>query len=339
MGAYLATLIVLTDSSLYRSELASRIQAIHGGVVVRENVPLAPQTRFGLGGPARLTVDAEQADAFVEAIALARSSQYPYVVLGGGSNLLVADAGYDGIVLRFCGARIKLAGPEVTVESGAELQSLVDFTIDHGRSNLHTMTRIPGWVGAAIYGNAGAYGHSIMESVHRVRFHDGHDERWFSHAECQFAYRESIFKRRKDWIILSAELRMPEADPAAMRREADEIRATRDAKYPPTMKCAGSIFKNCLFVELPADAAAQVPPKLVRDGKIPSAWFLEQVAAKGIRRGDIQVAAYHANLIYNDGPNATAADVRTIVADLKQRVFDRYGFWLEEEVQYVGFTD
>ncbi len=315
------------------------MRSINGAIVVQENVPLAPQTRFGLGGPARLTVDASQADVFVEAVALARSSQCPYVVLGGGSNLLVADAGYDGIVLRFRGDRIALSGAGVSVESGAELQSLVDFTIEHGRSNLHTMTRIPGWVGAAIYGNAGAYGHSIMESVHRVRFHDGHAERWFSHAECQFAYRESIFKRRKDWIILSAELQMPEADPEAMRREAGEIRATRDAKYPPTMKCAGSIFKNCLFAELPANATAAVPPKLVRDGKIPSAWFLEQVAAKGVRRGDIQVAAYHANLIYNDGPNATAADVRAVIVDLKQRVFDRFGFWLEEEVQYVGFTN
>ena len=310
-----------------------------GGVRVEEQAPLARHTRFGLGGPAELLVDATEADAFVEALAVARSSRERYVVLGGGSNLLVADAGFPGIVLRFRGQRIALQDGGAVVESGAELQSLIDFTIDHGRANLHTMTRIPGWVGAAIYGNAGAYGHSIMESIHRVRFHDGNAERWFSGAECQFAYRDSIFKRRKDWIVLSAEMRMPEADPVAMRKQADEIQATRDAKYPPTMKCAGSIFKNCLLAELPASASAEAPPKLVRDGKIPSAWFLEQVEAKGIRRGDIQVASHHANLIYNDGPNATAADVRAVIADLKQRVFGRFGFWLEEEVQYVGFAD
>ncbi len=302
-------------------------------------MPLARHTRFGLGGPARFLIDARETGPFLEALAWARSSALPYVVLGGGSNLLVADAGYPGIVLRYRGSRVGLAGGDVVVEAGADLQALVDFTIKRGRANLHTMTRIPGWVGAAIYGNAGAYGHSIMESVHRVRVHDGIAERWLSNAECQFAYRESIFKRRKDWIILSAELHMPEGDPAALLREADEIRVTRDAKYPPAMKCAGSIFKNCLFRELPPDAAAEVPPKLVRDGKVPSAWFLEQVEAKGIRRGDIQVAAYHANLIYNDGPNATAADVRAVIVDLKRRVFERFGFWLEEEVQYVGFDD
>lgn len=309
------------------------------GLHVEENAPLARRTRFGLGGPARLLIDCSDPGAFLEALAYARSSGLPYVVLGGGSNLLVADRGYPGIVLRYRGERISLAGGLVTAEAGAELQSLVDFTVAHGLANLHTMTRIPGWVGGAVYGNAGAYGHSIMESVHRVRFHDGHTERWLSNAECEFTYRESIFKRRKDWIILAAELRMPAADPAALAREAEEIRATRDAKFPLTMKCAGSIFKNCFFADLPAAAAAEVPPNLVRDGKVPSAWFLEQVNARGVRRGDIQVAAYHANLIYNDGPNATANDVRAVILDLKQRVFDRFGFWLEEEVQYVGFDD
>ena len=319
----------MTVSSLYRP-----------GLRVEEQAQLSRYTRFGLGGPARFLIDADDTGAFLDALAQARSSGMRYLVLGGGSNLLVADAGFDGIVLRYRGSQIAMtSGGGVSVEAGAELQSLVDFTIEQGLANLHTMTRIPGWVGAAIYGNAGAYGHSIMESVHRVRFHDGAAERWFSHAECEFAYRESIFKRRKDWIILSAELRMPEGDPEAMRREAGEIRSTRDAKYPPSMKCAGSIFKNCLFRNLPPEAASQLPPSLVRDGKVPSAWFLEHVQAKGIRRGDIQVASYHANLIYNDGPNAAAADVRAVILDLKQRVFDRFGFWLEEEVQYVGFDD
>jgi UDP-N-acetylmuramate dehydrogenase len=102
------------------------------------------------------------------------------------------------------------------------------------------------------------------------------------------------------------------------------------------MRCAGSIFKNCLFNELPAAVQVQIPQKLVREGKVPSAYFLEQVGAKGMRRGDIQVAEYHANLIYNDGAG-TAEDLITVIEDLKKRVFDRFGFALEEEVQYVGF--
>ncbi len=102
------------------------------------------------------------------------------------------------------------------------------------------------------------------------------------------------------------------------------------------MKCAGSIFKNQLVANLPPAVVEQVPPNVIREGKIPSAWFLEQVGAKGMKRGGIQVADYHANLIYNAG-GGTAADLVAVIADLKTRIRDRFGIDLEEEVQYAGF--
>jgi UDP-N-acetylmuramate dehydrogenase len=102
------------------------------------------------------------------------------------------------------------------------------------------------------------------------------------------------------------------------------------------MKCAGSIFKNFLASELPADVMRQIPEKVVIEGKVPSAWFLEQVGAKGMRQGDIQVADYHANLIYNDGAGSSR-DLVAIVNELKQRVERKWGIPLEEEVQYIGF--
>ncbi len=122
-----------------------------------------------------------------------------------------------------------------------------------------------------------------------------------------------------------------------LANKAAEIRAVRDAKYPPTMKCAGSIFKNVFFANLPPATQAQIPPNLIREGKVPSAFFLEQVDAKGMRRGDIQVAIYHANLIYNDGKRASAADLVSLIQELKKRVRERFAFEIEEEVQYVGF--
>ena len=103
------------------------------------------------------------------------------------------------------------------------------------------------------------------------------------------------------------------------------------------MRCAGSIFKNLLLADLPAPVIERVPPKMIREGKIPSAWFLEQAGAKGMRRGDIQVAEYHANLVYNDGAGS-AAHLVAVIRELKKRVADSFGFELEEEVQYVGFN-
>jgi UDP-N-acetylmuramate dehydrogenase len=227
-------------------------------------------------------------------------------------------------------------GTSVYVEGGAVLQQLVDFTVDLGLKGLETMTGIPGSVGAAIYGNAGAYGHSIMERISTVRFFDGEAIQVFDNAQCEFRYRESIFKRHKEWIIFSALLEMERGDPAALRAEADRILNIRNRKYPPTMKCAGSIFKNFLYSELPTTVAAQIPANVVIEGKVPSAWFLEQVGAKGMQSGDIHVADYHANLIYNAG-HGTARELAGIITELKQRVGDRWGIPLEEEVQYVGF--
>ena len=221
-------------------------------------------------------------------------------------------------------------------DAGAELLGVIDFAIAQGLQGIETLAGIPGSFGAAVYGNAGAYGHSMSEVVEAVRFFDGECVRVYGSAECEFHYRESIFKRHKDWIIFSARLALMPASAAELRRTADEIVATRNQKFPPEMKCAGSVFKNLIFAELPPKAAAQVPERVIREGKVPAAYFLEQAGAKGQARGDIRVADYHANLIYNAG-GGTARDLCALIADLKVRVSTRFGLDLEEEVQYVGF--
>jgi UDP-N-acetylmuramate dehydrogenase len=293
-------------------------------------------TRFGIGGPAELLIDAANEQSFIEALRILHADATPFVVIGGGSNLVCADAGFRGAVVRYTAAGLDAEKNVVTAEAGAMLQHLVDFTIGIGLSGIHTMTGIPGWVGGAIYGNAGAYGRSIDESVTSVRFFDGSSIREFNNSECKFRYRESIFKQRKDWTVFSTQLELSPGDAATLSQKATEILDIRNAKYPPTMKCAGSIFKNLIFAELPESVQRQVPPKLIQGGKVPSAFFLEAVGAKGIRNGDIHVADYHANLIYNVG-DGTAKQVREVIIDLKARVVSQFGFSLEEEVQYVGF--
>jgi len=311
------------------------LEALHG-VNVQRGVPLSQYTRFGIGGPADFFVESNDEAVFLQALREVRDSGAPFLVLAGGTNLIVHDAGYRGVILRFTGDALRGEGTSIHVAAGAVLQRLVDFSVAQGLEGLHTMTGIPGWVGAAIYGNAGAYGHSIAEFVEEVRFFDGVRIRTVDRAGCEFAYRESVFKRHKDWIILSAVLRLPAGDGAKLAAEAARILDTRNAKYPPTMKCAGSIFKNLLWDQLSEGVRAQVPSTVVREGKVPSAWFLEQVSAKGMRRGGIVVATYHANLIYNEG-GGTAAELCTVIGELKVRVRERFGFEPEEEVQYVGF--
>jgi UDP-N-acetylmuramate dehydrogenase len=304
-------------------------------LTVSPGAALSRYTRFGIGGPADLYAETDNAEAFIAALAAARASGLATMVIGGGTNLIVSDAGFRGIVLRYRADRLMAANRRVHADAGAELQALVDFAIAHGLQGLETLSGIPGSVGAAVYGNAGAYGHSISERVRSVRFFDGSAVRVFSNPQCQFHYRESIFKQHKDWIIFSTELLLDPADSAALRRTADEILKVRNEKFPVTMKCAGSIFKNLLLKDLPPEVAAQIPAAAVREGKIPAAWFLERVGAKGMQRGDIHVAAYHANLLYNAGAGA-AADLVALIGELKALVRARFGIELEEEVQYVG---
>lgn len=306
-------------------------------LTVLQGAPLAGYTRFGIGGPADIYAEAAGEEAFLRALEAAREAGIDCMVMGGGTNLIVSDGGYRGMVLRLVSFAIEAEGATVRADAGAVLQDLVDFTVERGLKGLETLAGIPGSVGAAVYGNAGAYGHAISERVARVRFFDGSAVRELSNGECEFAYRESVFKRHKEWIVFSATLEMERGDAEELRRAAREILDIRNRKFPVTMKCAGSIFKNLLVAELPASAAERVPASVVREGKVPAAWFLERVGAKGLRAGDIRVADYHANLIYNAGAG-TAAQLRTVIEELKARVRNEFGLELEEEVQYVGFT-
>jgi len=303
------------------------------GLKCTENVPLSTLTRFAIGGPARILADASTEAALMAALEVVGGT--PHALIGGGSNLVADDRGFPGVVLRYTAKSIEINGGVVRVAAGAVLQDLVDATIAAGLEGLHTMTGIPGWVGGAVYGNAGAYGHSIHEFVESVRLIAGSSVREIGNAACEFHYRESVFKRQKDWIVLEATLRLPSGDPGALRATADGILKVRNEKYPPTMHCAGSIFKNLILAELPESVRAQVPARVIREGKVPSAYFLELAGAKGMVLGGVQVADYHANLIYNSG-GGTAQQVRQLIQTLKRRVQDQSGLLLEEEVQYLG---
>ncbi len=300
------------------------------------NEPLARHTRFELGGPASIFAEARTEAAFINALRVLKYSSVRHIVVGAGTNLVVADAGFPGVILTFSGSEISGGGTRVTVQAGSSLQSLVDFAVGRGLKGLENMTGIPGQVGAAIYGNAGAYGSSISDFVIEVRYFDGERVKSLDRDGCQFRYRGSIFKQRKDWLILSAVLEFQPGGAATLAARADEILTVRNKKYPPEMRCAGSIFKNLIFSELPERVQAMVPPDVVKGGKVPSAWFLDVTGVKGMRSGGIQVADYHANLIFNAG-GGTARELRQVIGELKRRVRERFGIDLEEEVQYIGF--
>ena len=258
--------IFLPQDQLPQDPLA-RGKARPAGLSILENVPLARYTRFEVGGPARILADAANEAALTEVLNAIEESGEKCAIIGGGTNLVAGDGGYPGVVVRYTNAALEFTSDTANVAAGAVLQDLVDASIARGLKGLETMTGIPGWVGGAVYGNAGAYGHSIQERVASVRFLERGRVREISNADCAFAYRESRFKRCKDWVILSASLRLESADAEELRAAANGILKIRNEKYPPTMRCAGSIFKNLLWGDLPETVRALVPAAVVREGQ------------------------------------------------------------------------
>jgi len=316
------------------SQLADALASIPGLSAACDEL-LAPHTRFAIGGPADYFVRSAEPEALAAAVEALDGAGVPWMALGEGSNVIVADAGYRGAIVRYLGNEVAAAENRVEAQCGAPLQSLVDTTIEAGLVGMHTLERIPGSVGGAVYGNAGAYGHQLDEMLLEARFLEDGEIRTFTNAECDFDYRESVFKRSKRRILLSCVLEMERSSAEELRREAAEIRRVRDEKFPPTMRCAGSIFKNLFLADLPEEIQALVPERAVRGGKVASAFFLEKVGAKGMERGGIRIADYHANLIWNEA-DGTAADLTWLIEELKRRVREQFGFAVEEEVQYIG---
>lgn len=205
-------------------------------------------------------------------------------------------------------------------------------SIAAGLAGLETLSGIPGSVGGAVVGNAGAYGHSIAGSVRRVLVVAEGRERWMTKRECAFSYRESIVKK-KPFAVLRVELRLRRGEQKELAAMSRTIVSMRKRKYRPGLKCPGSFFKNVPVNELSSSVLWRIDPARIIKDKVPAGYLFEAVGAKGMHLGGIRIPDVHANLLENAG-GATAKDVRRLAGILKKRVEEKFGVTLEEEVRY-----
>ncbi len=304
------------------------------------NYQLKKLVTMAVGGPAKYFVEARNENSLIKAVNFAKEKKINWRVVGDGSNLIPSDAGFDGLVIRNKVTLLEKNGLKVTVASGQNFLNFV-FTLNRlGLAGIEKMAGIPGTVGGAIYGSAGAYGQEIKDNLIRVKIFDGKGSYWLSRKECEFYYRESIFKKKRDWIILGAEFKFHKDSPKKLQQISKEIIRIREMKYKPGLACPGSFFKNIILAKLKPDIRSKLTVMVGKEkiklwhGKISVAWLLEQVGAKGMALGKIKVADYHANLIYNSG-DGTSRDIEKISKILKNRVRDRFGIVIEEEVQFL----
>jgi len=280
---------------------------------------LKHRTNFKFGGPAKKIITAKSEVELIGALKDLKLKKTKYYILGGGTNIIANDKGYGGVIVKIAAANLKINGKKIICDAGLSLGKLVGAANSAGLFGLETLAGIPGTVGGAIYGNAGAYGREISKFLKKVKIFDGKNSRWLPRTSCGFFYRESVFKK-KPWVILAAEFNLPEGSAKKLAEKSKEIIKIREKKYKPNLRCAGSIFKNVF----------------AKSGKIPAGRLLESVGAKSMRIGGVYVPQQHANIIINNG-RGKAADAKKLIDILKKKVYRKYGIRLEEEVQYLGF--
>jgi UDP-N-acetylmuramate dehydrogenase len=301
-------------------------------IYVRKDVPLAPLSTFRIGGRAELFCEVASPEELIAALRWAENNGRPYKILGSGSNVVFPDSRLKGFLIRIADGKLRFKGTACVVDAGVLLGEVIDGAIRRGLRGLETLSGIPGTIGGAVVGNAGAYGHSISEVVDRVEIWDGRRRRFLTRTQCAFEYRESIFKK-KPFVLLRAFLRFRRGNARTLRRTSRDIIALREKKYRPGLRCPGSFFKNVLAKTVSKRSLARIDGSKIIDGKIPSGYLLEEVGAKGMRVGGIVVAGFHGNLFINDD-KATARDVRSLARILRKRVQQKFGIQLGEEIRY-----
>jgi UDP-N-acetylmuramate dehydrogenase len=211
-------------------------------VTLRENVPLAPLTTFRIGGMARYYAEVSVAIEIAEIFEYAEQHKLPLYVLGGGSNILFSDTGFPGIVVHLIDGGIHIAGERMTAGAGVSLFDVVWKAKDAELEGIEKLAGIPGSFGGAVRGNAGAFGTEIGDVIVSVKTLDRHTGmvREYRQEECQFGYRTSIFKKRPELVILSAEMKLLCGEKGMLERVIKETTAAREAKHPQDAKCAGS---------------------------------------------------------------------------------------------------
>lgn len=288
---------------------------------VRFEAPLADLTTFGLGGPAAALVEPDSIEELSGVLDFVRTEGLPLFILGGGSNVLVLDGGYPGVVLRLGPGfgQLSVRGPsgkEVRVEAGAAAptSALVALTRREGLSGLEFLAGIPGWVGGALAMNAGGYGGQITQAVLGLTLirADGRIEE-VDREGIKASYRS--LELPEGAVILKALFSLVPVAPETVSRRVEEILAKRQASLPRGVKSAGCIFKN--------------PP-----GR-PAGRLIDQTGLKGLRAGQAWVAEEHANFIVHQG-RATATEVIELIETVRAAVRDKFDVDLETEIKIIG---
>jgi UDP-N-acetylmuramate dehydrogenase len=288
------------------------------GNQVQENVILAPVTSARIGGPADVVVTVRNRQELAQAAQACWEAKLAFILIGGGSNLLVSDKGVRGVVILNKAKAIEFresAQPNLWAESGVVLSNLAHRTASLGYSGLEWAGTIPGTIGGAVYGNAGAFGSDIAHHLLRAEILTGSGSEWWPVEKMEYGYRGSILKSgAQKAVILSAEFGLKPGNPDLINSAMEQFTKRRKAIQPPGASM-GSMFKNP-----PGDFAGRL---------------IESAGLKGTRIGNAEISSIHANFFVNTG-ETRAADIRALILLAQKTVKEKFNVKLELEVEMIG---
>ena len=300
-------------------------------LIIQKNIPLASLTTLKIGGLANFFAEVKNEKELLEALNFAEVKKIKTFIFGGGSNVLFSDQGFAGLVIKMqkfsLGKQIGIKIKEEIVEcwAGENLANIVKITEKNGLAGMEWAVGIPGTVGGAVRGNAGAYGGELAQNISSARVLNMENKKIIDYfqKDCQFSYRSSIFKKNSHLIILTVKFELKKSTKERVKKKMQEIIIKRNAKIPKGFS-AGSFFQNPVVENLDLIHEFEKDTrKTVRDKKIPAGWLIEEAGFRGKKIGGIIVSQKHANFFINDG-TGTAEDVIILAGIIKQKIRERF---------------
>jgi UDP-N-acetylmuramate dehydrogenase len=302
---------------------------------VKANEPLSKHTTFKVGGPASFLVMVEEREKLIELLNFLNSEGVERMVIGGGANLLFSDEGYEGVVVKVQSSKFKVQNENIESEAGVLLGKVMNLAMENSLQGMEWAAGVPGTVGGAVRGNAGAMGEDASGGVEKVEVWRDGEVLELNKKECGFGYRDSAFKHNND-VILRVWFKLPKGDRQEIAAKVNKNLAARQGKFPP-YPSAGCFFKNVELRNKKQETRnkIEIPERFKQIGKIGAGWLVEQVEMKGERIGDAQVGPGHCNFIVNLGA-AKSSDILALVEKVKEAVYNKFRIELENEVEIVN---
>lgn len=309
------------------------------GARVTEQEPMGKHTNFRIGGPAKWFVEVRSIEEIKNVLELAKREHVQTFVFGGGSNMLVSDKGFDGIMIKMAMRTYEIQGTRVRSDAGVLASALARATSMLGLKGLSWAITLPGTIGGGVRGNAGCFGGEMKDYLVSVDVLRDGEVIELKKEDLKFGYRESAIKHSQD-IVLSVVFELEEGDATELKMEIDDKLMKRKTSQPLGAGSAGCMFKN---YEIQSDEELQrlkekldIPLEMQSRRHLSAGWLIDQLDLKGMKIGGAQVSEVHGNFVLNVD-SATADDVVQLVALIKTRARNEYGILLQEEIMYVGF--